>query len=999
MRYLLVALLLVSAVSAQWVLESVNCEEVRSDVVDTSLSIPVHFEFEALAPYLSDRDPVILLRGETPTTTVWGSSFYNVSLVYMAGLAYSGRWDRDLRYEITVDYWSGFWDLSLYRCTATWQYGNYSWTETRHYYQVNREPPRSREAVVFTVSRDRVRHSETKYLSVSLRPDRRGYSPLCAELPSKNTWPNCGRPFTGENMVLSGSSPGLWTALEINGLRPGSVASKFGVNATMPDPWYYTDAGGDFPYLTATVSTDMGSRYIGDVYNLPFSSSISVTMVAVPARWGSVEFRPPKPTPLYISRVLATNTPRPDRPPETFLIGVGGNATWAGDRWVWNWTLASVAYRTPFMLTPYVAVEVGYRVFWMWITGLGVMSRGVEIRAPLGSIIVFRLTVFWRLEERGVWIGSYGTYLRAVDNNGVLLADHYEEVGAKGKLAVNEKEFAVAVDSSMQSVVTAWYAPPDPCRQWPQQIFNCVYSQHVFTKVKGSWTGYSRIGERGREQWPINKLVLVDWLIPSQPSVCGVDGFRDFMHLVAGDPVLYYWHTYRLRAYSFNPETGDWGIPGVCVLPPPHQVSLIGKVYGVSQYRNTTKDPYGSYKLFHQTAEGPFYNYMFEGVDGDERPAGWTDALPLGISSMVPNSTGPWALFLVPTTACTSLICTELKPTLWGPAPGLTTDLALSGAGYSFLLLYLGEAKTSTVRIYVEMGYVVEKRGDGVRHRWVKNYLLAEIKRAWRFLDAVYVGPGWHVGYKPLSACQPLELSVNAVYVAPVNWTGPVQVVVEDGERLHHFVFFVSNDVSYRITTSTPAPSLFTTPYLNTTVYLFLNGVPYFHGVNTLGEGGRQRQFACAPAPIRARSLLGGSDHTSQLAVSGDFWGHVELYGSLRIENLFSRPRFELVDPQRGVVRLTAEGPVRGFAFYLHRDGTWVKVGEAGGSCVAVNASRVYPWDPVLVLPLVGQEVTARPGDVVTLWRPQTALLFKTWADSVGYQRDARSELKILGAC
>ena len=1012
MRYLLVALLLVSAASAQWVLESVNCEEVWGGSVDTTAPVPVSFSFSAYAPYSGSDIPLVAFNGNPGRVEVWGYTFYNTTVAYIAEWAYSGRWNRDLTYEITVEYWSGTWDLGQYRCTATWRYGNNTQTETRYYYKVNGEPPRKKETMVFTVPSDRVEYSVTRYIYAAVRPDRFGYNPLCAELPTTNTWPNCV-PFTKENVVASGSSPMYWAALEINGLKPGSVVTRHGVNATIPNPWHYTDRP-VYPFGGATVETDMGSDVVYYVHNLPFSSSVRIIVLATPEKWGFVELRPPKPIPLYISRVVAAGDDwGAVRPPQSFLIDSVGNATWVGDRWVWKTTLSSIAQKTPFMLTPYIAAYTsdiptpG--------SGLpGVISRdSVRIYMPLGSTTLLNAAVFWRLNLGGhaTWIDSFATYLRAVDNNGVLLADHYEEAGAKGKLAYETPYswsrswagFATAVDGSMQGLITAWYAPPDPCRQWPMQIYHCVYSQHVFTKVNGSWVGYSRVGERGR-QWPINRLVLVDWLIPRYPHICEVDGFRDLMNLVAGDPVLYYWHIYRLRAYSFNPQTGDWDIPDVCVLPPPHQVSLISKVYGLSQYRNTTKNPYG-YKLFQQTAEGPFYDYVFGGVNGDEKPAGWTDALPLGISSMVPNSTGPWALFLVPTTACTSLICTELKPTLWGPAPGPTPDLALGGAGYSFLLLYLGEEREATVRIYVEMGHVVEKSGDGVRYRWVKNHLLAEIKRKWKPFDAVYVGPAWHVDYKPLSACQPLELSAdvalfaNAVYVTPANWTGPVQVLVEDGDGRHHFVFFISKDVSYKIVTNTPAPMYFTTPYLDTTVYLLLNGVPYFHGINAFGEGGRQWQYACAPAPIRARSLLGGSDHTSQLVVSGDFWGHVELYGSLRIENLFSRPRFELVDPQRGVVRLTAEGPVRGFAFYLQHDGTWVKVGEAGGLCVAVNASRVYPWDPVLVLPLVGQEVTASPGDVVTLWRPQTALLFKSWADSVGYQRDARSELQILGKC
>jgi hypothetical protein len=141
----------------------------------------------------------------------------------------------------------------------------------------------------------------------------------------------------------------------------------------------------------------------------------------------------------------------------------------------------------------------------------------------------------------------------------------------------------------------------------------------------------------------------------------------------------------------------------------------------------------------------------------------------------------------------------------------------------------------------------------------------------------------------------------------------------------------------------------------------------------------------------------------SQLTFSGDFWGsfglaHMPLK-PVNIQYVYAKPRLELVEPWRGLVRVRADGPVSGFAFYAQRGGTWVKIGEAAGSCLLVNASRLFPWDPVLVLPLVEQELDARPGDAVTIWRPETALLFKTWADVVGYPKGARSVLAVVRTC
>jgi hypothetical protein len=423
---------------------------------------------------------------------------------------------------------------------------------------------------------------------------------------------------------------------------------------------------------------------------------------------------------------------------------------------------------------------------------------------------------------------------------------------------------------------------------------------------------------------------------------------------------------------------------------------MLGSVYRDPEYRYTSTR-YG--RLYHQAAQGDFYNYVFEVVEGDSRPPGFTDALPLGVASMVSNSTTCWAMYLVPTTACNSLICAEFRPALWGPAPGPAVDLALPGAGYSFLLVYLCEPRQTAVRIYVEMGYVVSRGRGGVEYRWVRDNKLHEVAKRWDFLDAVYIGPGWYQDYTPLPPCQPLYVDAGGVYVTPVNWTGPIRVVVEDDEGRHHFVFFVSNDVSYRIKTATETPLYFNAPRLNLTIFFYLGGVPYFHGVNAFGEGGRQTQFSCIPASVKARSLLGEADYVSQLSSTMDYWGEAELWARLNFMNSFAKPRIELVEPWRGLVRVRADGPVAGFAFYAQRGGTWAKIGEARGSCVLVNASRIFPWDPVLVLPLVEQVLDAAPGSTVAIWRPETALLFKTWADRVGYPKGARSVLDVVRTC
>jgi hypothetical protein len=1014
MLRLILVLALTALVWAQITVENVTCEKIWGGSVHTTQGVSITFHFSAVGPVMGDGGRFYAFFTDTPKAAVWGTPFYNATRIYMAEYLTSGEWDRSLNYSVKVEYWKPEpWMLTQYVCTARLRYGEWTWTEIRYYWLVNATPPRETSTITFTVPTNAVSRSESRTLYASLRPDKLSwfYSPLCTHLPTTSTWPSC-TPFEGENKVTRASSPQLWRALMINGKRPGDKVEGYGVEAKVPSPLYYTDRRihGDFPVDTAAVSTDEAGSW--SIYDMPsgglwFGTWIKVEVTAVPVRWGYVEARPPKPVPLYISRVVATSSGAAITPPEGFIISREGNVTWVGNGWVFNGTLAAVAHRTPFILTPYVALAVDPLPS---LGGGGVALVGrtpVEVHMPLGSVAFLHAAVLWRLDARGVWINSYpGTYLRAVDQQGRLMADHYEEAGEKAKLKYDAQKrdwpsatgikwagFAVAVDEVFRAVTTAWYAPPDPCRQWPSQLLHCTYSQRVVTKVNGTWTGYSRIGRPG-SQWPINKIELVDWMTVKHHDPC--QGFKDFMNVVARDPVLYHWYQYHLVLWGFNPRTGDWDIGASCTTAVPHHVSMLGSIYRDPEYRYTSTS-YG--RLYHQTAQEDFYNYVFHVVEGDNRPPGFTDALPLGVASMVPNSTSPWALYLVPTTVCNSLICVDFRPALWGPAPGPAPDLALPGAGYSFLLLYLGRPKQTTIKIYVEMGYIVSKGRDGVEYRWVRSYKLHEVTKRWNFLDAVYIGPGWHRSYTPLPPCQPLYVDASGVYVTPANWTGPIRVVVEDDEGRHHFVFFVSNDVSYRIKTATEAPLYFNAPRLDLTILFYLGGVPYFHGVNAFGEGGRQTQFSCIPASVKARSLSGEADNVSQLSSTMDYWGEAELWARLNFMNSFAKPRIELADPWRGLVKVKAEGPVAGFAFYAQRNGTWVKIGEASGRCLLVNASRMFPWDPILVLPLVEQELDAAPGSTVAIWRPETALLFKAWADVVGYPKGARSVLDVVRTC
>jgi hypothetical protein len=354
----------------------------------------------------------------------------------------------------------------------------------------------------------------------------------------------------------------------------------------------------------------------------------------------------------------------------------------------------------------------------------------------------------------------------------------------------------------------------------------------------------------------------------------------------------------------------------------------------------------------------------------------------------------PWLVALVPTAACRSMFCTSLSPELVGPLPPFPGDRALPNTGYSIMLMYLGNPSKHWVKVYVEDGYVISS-GPPINVTRARNYKLVEIDKEWRPFEVLIAGPGWWVPYRRLGPCDTMPISVQSIYATP-DRLGPVKIVVEDNGANSTYVFHVTNDVGYRITTRTPTPESVTATPFDITAYITLGGVPYYHVLYGHGEGGRLSPPACA-------STWFSNYPASQLYVSGDFWGSLGLahmpLKPVNIRYVYTKPRLELVEPWRGLVKVRADGPVAGFAFYAQRGGTWVKIGEAAGSCLLVNASRIFPWDPVLVLPLVGQELEAAPGSTVAIWRPETALLFKTWADVVGYPKGARSVLDVVRTC
>jgi len=929
----------------------------------TTTTIYISFKFNTIAPAYGTLVSVEYPSGTT-TIRVWDVEFLDLRnrawpTVRVFSTAWKGRWDRDLVYVLNLYYFAPDQDWVLERYRVDWS------GLILYFCKVVKTPNRVSETIRFEISKNQVQFFDYKTIKVSLPIQYR--APWYCDYIVKDFW-TCGDSLCfisfDEQNTYSISAPSSWYAEEINGFKAGDVVKWGGVEAKIPSPWRYRNA----PFRSS------GS----------FLYDISISITAEPELWGTVELVPPREIPLYISRVIF-GRPTGCSPPNCFVINSVGNSTWAGTHWVWSSTMYSVAFKTGFNIRPYIAFAPS--------TSQPALTRNISIEMPLGSAVGFRVTVLWELDmaTRRAWINSaLGTFLKAVGPDGALI--DYEEVSKNKKLAystpplstrrgVKWAELQIAVDENARAIKTAWYSPPDPCAQWPQQIFTCVYRQHVFTKVDGTWVGYARVGPAGRG-WPMKWLELVDWLIPY--SLISGHG-TDLLSMLYGDYALFYDHVYRLRTWAFNPATGDFDIPRELVIHGAW-VSLVSLATSLGEYRNTTRD---GVKLFYYTSSpyyGQFYNYLFEGVSSDELPAGWTDALPLGVAGMVSNETSPWFVSLVPTTACTSPICADMKPTLWGPTPSPVADEALPGAGYSLLVMYIGEPRTITVRIYVERGQVLRRTASGITHTPIYNALLVAVSKTWNPLDGVYVGPGWWLPYRPLAPCESVYINVDSMYITPSDYTGPILVTIEEVEtgKRYHFAFVVTNDISLELRSTSRAPLVYTSNAevtLNTTALLYLGGSPYFHGLPGAGEGGRRLAFRCVATTVSGRSHADVVQGAAQLSVAGDFWGEVEVWIKARVKEVQTSPIFEVLDPERGLVKVSGGAGVVGFAFYLFRDGAWVQKAAIVSSCVVVNVSKIAPWDPALVLPIVEWRTFVYPNGEAQIPRPRAALLSKTWAD------------------
>jgi len=726
-----------------------------------------------------------------------------------------------------------------------------------------------------------------------------------------------------------------WDALMVNGYRPGDTVEAYGVEAKIPDPWNY---GIESDVGTFSYVEIDGYDHPPRVEDAPVDSSVRLHMVGMPKTWGSVKVIGAQ-TPLYVAKTIALY-PYPTeycRPPSCIVL-----AEHRLERGGWCDTptyIANVAVRSGVTMTEDAWLDLG-------------VYSGSEIYLPLGSVMEAAGRVRW-------WAGEFPVYWGTVYPRVIKSPTYYEDLGRKKKLLTSPGYGALgvafAVDQFQSSIEIGLYSRPIP--YYPGTMYITAQGYAITSRC------VFRIGHIQYEEIMPRFLYTPLWLTLGLYKYYSdlTDGrYPDLLHFLHGEPTTY-------RSGGVATETG--------------MVTVRTQRY----YDGTTADPGGSHPLYYVSGILPTDATALYLISARQRIGGGGGGT---------DEVTPWLVFLVPTAACRSTFCTSLSPELLGPLPPFFGDRALPNAGYSIMLMHLNSTGRHRVKVYVEDGYVISS-GPPINVTRVRNYKLVEIEKEWRPFEAVIVGPGWWVPFRRLDTCRTMPLNVPSIYATP-DRVGVYKIIVEVNGRSSTYDNHVTDRVAYHITTRTPAPESLTSTPFNVTAYVTLDGVPYFHMVYGYGEGGRLSPPACLS------TWYNNTFPASQLYVSGDFWGTLGLTmlpKPVNIQYVYSKPRLELIELWRGLVKVRADGPVSGFAFYAQRGGTWVKIGEAAGSCLLVNASRLFPWDPILVLPLVEQELDAAPGSTVAIWRPETALLFKTWADLVGYPKGARSVLDVVRRC
>jgi len=213
---LLAALLLLMATAGAAHAATLNCTNVTTYTIYTTNpnGIQVGLDFKSIGPVLPNA----------------GVGYDGKGLVY--GTVNSAQWDGPLNFTVTLDAYAPDqpWTIATYQCV----YNDSGRIDTRYYDVVEKAPNRTSIAVVLTVPPTYAQYSAWTDVPVS-QPLSGGY---CSAPPTLDTWPNCPA-FTPEPNYFASASYPAWSALQVNGYKPGDVVSAYGVNATIPNPWTY----------------------------------------------------------------------------------------------------------------------------------------------------------------------------------------------------------------------------------------------------------------------------------------------------------------------------------------------------------------------------------------------------------------------------------------------------------------------------------------------------------------------------------------------------------------------------------------------------------------------------------------------------------------------------------------------------------------------------------------------------------------------------------------
>lgn len=908
----------------------------------------------------------------------------------------SVQWNYTLFYNVTVQYIDA-WLVGNYNCTLTqvWQSGNKTYTtyQTEIVGRVDKEYWNS-TVVSFKVGINEVSHVESKTV-----PIREYNAQYCSDLPTVSSWPNCASYYQQPSTKASLQKPGEWPALEINGLATGANYTVGNVVVTLQKPYMYTDSAGPDPVKlysdTGQSGLSVGFRYGVtakgsavprdtstveiDTYSIQQPPNIEIyyatgtnvnQAISVAAKtylWGTVER----------NLVLGyyTFTEQEQQKFYYLCIYIGPpDPSWCS--WIKDGVTA-VLHTTGFPQS-----VTGEPVFVYFPTLKAVtkvafqngpnfdISSGLSFIVPYGSVLTLGAAYHYLIPSANGIVASPYTTLAPEKRTWAIAWDNLTGIKRlwfqRGLVA----KVQLAVDNYTQNMLgrlgvlpLSFGGPLDT----PPTTIGDIYSSATFT-IKWLGTGDYAVPLVWNQIYDFGVKALT--YIGSVESPWGVFNVANQSASLIGGPgeaktlvgLKYLGATNLFDPGRFAPYL-DLTLPTKIVN------TVVNPGEGMSYVTGVTYNPIA-----------PYYT----------SPPRWPGSDPM-----------PVVIGFVPASACDTWYCTTPGVRVWGPLPREYAGVVMPNASYlmyvAFVNPYIGD--TFGVRVWINKVDFVFPNGTVVYGDQKHMKLLVDTGiRKWTPYQPVLLGPGWFRDASFLtSPCSSIYLgAVPYIFTPNYGFFVTVEAYTSSVSLKATYLIIAAKPV-LEVITNTTASANITAPTLNYTVRLW-GETPMgqmfreWHLFPAFGEGGMWRDPVCSAS-------TGDVYPEAQAVYSGDFRGYLEAAGvEANITEAYSRPAFVVLDWDKGLVNISAPGPVYGYAFYVQRQGAWVKAAEVRGRWVVVNASRIYPWDPVKVVPLLSQDIFVQNGESVVVWRPAEALLFKTWADAAGYPPGAQSQVVIVKA-